>query len=305
MKKIGAITLAALLTGSLIGDYPAAAKEDTVQVVKEEQEDSTNYVKYAGVIREIEREGNGIRATVENDEGMIMVFRVHDESLIFNSGSAKQLSQTDLVEGNAVEGYYDKHKPMLMIYPAVVTPEILIVQDAKVFGEVKIGKFDKEGLSLDGKLKVNIGEKTELVNQKGEAIEEEDLYAKGMEWVVFYDATTRSLPPQTTPKKIMTLVYVTDEMANVNEVIVGDHYWKNGVKMIPLRKVAEQLGYQVQSQPKVKGALLIKEGKKITLKRNDLKYQVNGATHQFKQIPLFMDMKTYVSEDFLDVLFDN
>ncbi|MFS0574595.1 stalk domain-containing protein [Sporosarcina sp. 179-K 3D1 HS] len=305
MKKMGTIAMAALLTGSLMGGYSAMAQEELVQAVQEQQEDTTNYIQYAGVITDIEKDGSEIRATVENEEGMITIFRVHDDSLVFNSGTTKPLTKAELAVGDAVEGYYDKNKPMILIYPATVTPEILIVKDEKIFGEVKIGKFDKDLLSLDGELKLNIGEKTELVNQKRNAIKEEDLHGKNLELVVFYDATTRSIPPQTTPNKIMTLNYVTDEMSKVEELIANDHYMKNGVKMIPLRKVAEQLGYHVQSLPKENGALVTKQNLSFKIIRGEKTYGFNRSIAKFKQAPELKGMKTYVSEDFLEQLLQN
>ena len=67
---------------------------------------------------------------------------------------------------------------MILIYPTTVTPEIVIVNDEKIFGEVKISQFDKEFLSLDGELKLNIGEDTALFNQQGKAIELKELRVK-------------------------------------------------------------------------------------------------------------------------------
>ncbi|MEK3937609.1 stalk domain-containing protein [Sporosarcina sp. FSL W7-1349] len=305
MKKMGTIAMAALLTGSLMGGYSAMAQDVTLQAVEEQQEDATNYIQYAGVITDIEKGKSEIRATVENEEGMIMIFRVNDNSLVFNSGTTKPLTKAELAVGDAVEGYYDKNKPMILIYPATVTPEILIVKDEEVFGEVKIGKFDKEFLSLDGELKLNIGEKTELVNQKGEPIEKKDLHGKNLELVVFYDATTRSIPPQTTPKKIMTLNYVTEELAKVEQLIAEDHYMKDGVKMIPLRKIAEQLGYHVQSLPQENGALVTKQNLSFKIIRGEESYGLNKSIVKFQQAPELKGMKTFVSEDFLEQLLQN
>ena len=50
-------------------------------------------------------------------------------------------------------------------------------------------------------------------------------------------------------------------------MIENDHYMKDGVKMIPLRKVAEELGYFVLSQPKTNGALLTKGNLSFTITR--------------------------------------
>ena len=120
---------------------------------------------------------------------MIMILRINDDSLLFNSGTSERIKKSDFKKGATVEAYYDKNKPMLLIYPSTVTPEIVILKDDKVHGEVKIAKFNDEFLSLDNELKLNIGEETILLNQQGKEIKVEDLHGK--ELAVFYTWTTR------------------------------------------------------------------------------------------------------------------
>lgn len=307
MKKIGSIALAAILAGSAVGGYSAHAQEEAVQVISEKDEDTTNFMKATGIIKKIEKEGNGIRLTVENEAEIITILRINDDSLLFNSGTTKQLTPVDLKKGATVEAYYDKNKPMILIYPATVTPEIVIVKDEDDLGDVKVSKFDKEFLSLDGELKLNIDEDTPLLNQQGKAIKLKDLHGK--ELMVFYSITTRSLPPQTPPTKIIALDNVTEEMpqvtTGVQEIITNDHYMKDGVKMIPLRKVAEHLGYRVLSQPKVNGALVTLQNSSFTITRGDKKYGYNKSIKSFEVAPELKGMKTYVSEDFLELLIQN
>ena len=80
----------------------------------------------------------------------LQFYAFNDDSLLYNSGTTKSLKLVDLKKGATVEAYYDKNKPMILIYPATVTPEIVIVNDEEVYGEVKVSQFDKEFLSLDG-----------------------------------------------------------------------------------------------------------------------------------------------------------
>ena len=157
-------------------------------------------------------------------------------------------------------------------------------------------------------MKLNIGEDTPLFNQQGKAIELKELHGK--ELMVFYSITTRSLPPQTSPTKIIALDNATVEAPEVTEVtvqeiIANDHYMKNGVKMIPLRKVAEHLGYHVLSQPKVNGALVTLDNSSFTIKRGDKMYGYNKSIRKFEVAPELKGMKTYVSEDFLELLIQN
>lgn len=321
MKKIGTIALAALFAGSVVGGYSAQAQEKVTEAISEKEQVTTNFIKATGVIKEIEKEDAGIRVTIEKEDEIIMILRINDDSLLFNSGTTKSLKQADLKKGATIAAYYDKNKPMILIYPTTVTPEMVVVNDEGVFGEVKVSQFDKEFLSLDGELKLNIGDDTPLFNQQGKAIELKEL--NGKELMVFYSITTRSLPPQTPPTKIIALDKATVEASEaaeaaevepeekpevstgVQEIIANDHYIKDGVKMIPLRKVAEHLGYQVLSQPKVNGALVTLDNSSFTIKRGDKMYGYNKSVSKFEVAPELKGMKTYVSEDFLGLLIQN
>ncbi|MCM3742588.1 copper amine oxidase N-terminal domain-containing protein [Sporosarcina luteola] len=304
MKKLGAVALTALLAGSALYPYAVQANEDMIQLKNEEVKDASDYVRAPGVITKIEDSENERMVTVENDQGLITIFRIQDKTLLFNSGTANDMKPADLKKDMKVEAYYDKNKPMILIYPAQITPEIFFVIDEEKPGNVKVGKFDEDFLSVDKELKLNIGEETKIVNQEGDKIKKADL--KGKELVVFYSITTRSLPPQTPPTKIIALHPLSDEGTpgvpiTVLTIIDTDHYMKDGVKMIPLRKVAEELSYVVRSQSN--GALLTKGNVSITITRGEKMYGYNKSLQQFAIAPeLIGGNKTYVSEDILELL---
>lgn len=320
MKKIGAVALTALLAGSAWTPFAVQANEDVIQMESEEVKDASDFMRATGVITNIENRDNDLMVTVENEEGLITIFRIQDKTLLFNSGTTEEIQPADLKKDMKVEAYYDKNKPMILIYPAQITPELFFVIDEEKPGSVKVGKFDEDFLSLDKELKLNIGEETTIVNQQGEKINKGDL--SGKELAVFYSITTRSLPPQTPPDKIVALDPLTDEGTNEEEgeetpeipetqdipnsvvkMIANDHYMKDGVKMIPLRKVAEELDYTVVSQPKVNGAILTKENRSFTITRGELTYGFNKSLQKFEAAPELHEWnKTYVSEDFLKAL---
>lgn len=328
MKKVGVIAMAALLTVG-VGSYSTKAQEivekqvinEQVEKNNEQQVDASNYMKYAGVITEIEKDKEEVRVTVENDEKAIMILRLNKDTQLFNSGTTKSVDYEKLEKGATVEAYYDKNKPMILIYPATVTPELIIIKDEEIFGEVKVGKFDEDFLSLDEQLKLNVNEETPMFNEQGEKIETTDLADKDL--IVFYTATTMSIPAQTAPSKIIAMddvteevvedievdedvtVDVTEEMKRVNAIIAADHYEKDGVVMIPLRKVAEELGYTVLSQPKVNGALLTKGNRSLTITRGEKMYGINKSLGKFQVAPALLEKnKTYVTEEFLEQLLE-
>lgn len=309
MKKIVTFAFVLLLMASAMGAQQAFAASDNKDDSKENnnEKNTTDYMKVTGIITEVEKDKEITRVTLEDKKEIVLILTLKKNSLIFDSGLAKSLQVADLKKGQKVEVFYDKNKPMILIYPATVTPELVIVQNADVYGDVKVSKFDKEFLSLDGKLQLNIGEETKLVSQDGKSITKNKLANK--ELVVFYSATTRSIPAQTAPTKIMTLDFsnvdedkTPVESDKVQAIIAKDHIIKNGVKMIPLRKVAEELGYKVVSQPAVKGALVTKKNLSFTIKRGEKIYGFNKSLGKFEVEPFIKDMKTYVPESFVTQL---
>lgn len=313
MKKIGAVALTALLAGSAWTPFTVQANDEVIQVVKEEVKDASDFVRVTGVITNIENRENGLMVTVESGPDNITNFIIQDKTLLFDSNTTNELKPGNLKKGMKVEGYYDKNKPMILIYPTQTTPELFFVIDEEKPGSIKVGKFDEDFLSLDKELKLNLGEETTLLNQQGEKIGTADL--KGKELVVFYSITTRSLPPQTPPTKVIALDPLGDDAIgepveenseipkSVLDMIENDHYMKDGVKMIPLRKVAEELGYNVLSQPKTNGALLTKGNLSFTITRGEKAYGYNKSLRQFPVAPeLIGGNKTYVSEDFVEML---
>lgn len=301
MKKLGAVALTVLLAGSPFVAHSVSAKEANVQVSKEQAEHASDYMKASGVITAIEAAKGSLRVTIENEEGIENVLIINEKSQLLSSKTTASIASDYLKNGMNVEAYYDKNKPMILIYPAQFTPELVVVKEEN--GQnVKVNKFDDDFLSLDKELKLTIAEDTVLQNEQGKTISKTDL--KGKELVVFYTITTRSLPPQTTPTKVIALDPLQQsETELVHKIIEADHYMKDGVKMIPLRKVAEQLGYTVVSQGHINGALVKKENRSFTITRGEKKYGLNKSLQQFAVAPeLIAGNKTYVSEDFLDML---
>ncbi|TQR16389.1 stalk domain-containing protein [Psychrobacillus soli] len=265
-------------------------------------EDTTNFMKSSGKIKEVASKDGKVTLTVETEEKepQTTIFTINNETLAFNSGTTKAVQKESFQKGQRIDAYYDKNKPMILIYPAQITPELVIVHDEEKMGSVKVSKFDDEFLSLDKELKLNIGEETILVNEKGEELEQADL--KGKELVVFYTITTMSIPAQTPPSKIVAISNLSPEMTEVQTIIEEDHFVQNGTKMIPLAKVAEQLDYEVLTYSKRLGTYLKKGNSSLLITVGDKTYSYNRSLRQFTEKPVLKNDKTYVSEDILEVL---
>jgi hypothetical protein len=133
---------------------------------------------------------------------------------------------------------------------------------------VKVDLFDNDYVSSDNSLKLNISDDTVIVSENGEAFTGELADRK---LVVVYGPSTRSIPAQTTPEKIVVLdedviedadnqedvspdapIDVSNEKILVKDQPVSSHYAYvssyingQGIVMVPLRTIAESLGHEV------------------------------------------------------------
>jgi len=243
---------------------------------------------------------------VENKEQTTEThLNISDETLIFNSGSTEQLQINSFKEGQLIDAYYDRHKPMIMIYPPQITPEIVIINDEDKIGFVKVALFDENLISLDNELKLTIDDKTVILNEKGENISASEL--GGKELIVFYTTSTKSIPAQTTPTKIIALTELTKKhMLEEAQFAIGDDYYMvNGTKMIPIRKVAEHFGYKVEWQNESQAIEIRKQNRSFLISIGKEQYGFNKSLGYFKVAPEIKSSMTYVPEEFLDILNGN
>ncbi|MEW9668239.1 stalk domain-containing protein [Ammoniphilus sp. 3BR4] len=305
-KARTALIIATLATGSLwMGNTvmassaaSAAPLERSEQAVQ--RDDSSDYIKFSGVISEIKQNDQSLTLIVENEENSLqMIFPISDEVLLLNSSTTEKLEKHSMEKGLQVDVYYDKTKPMPLIYPATISPEVIIAKD-KDMGLVKVSKFDEQFQSLDHELKLNISEDTVLLNKQGEQINKEDLHGK--ELIVFYTFTKKSIPAQTTPKKIIALNNEYELPMKVEQLINEDHYMKEGTKMIPIRKVAEYLGYSVEWNQESLSIFLRKQNQSFTIAIGENAYGYNRSIRYFDVAPEMINGRSYIPVEFVKML---
>jgi hypothetical protein len=147
-----------------------------------EEEVTSNYVLFDGVISEIEEQKNGRILHVEKStDHNKMIFPIADDVLTLSNSTGETVLKEEVATGTRVD-YYNRNKPMPMIYPATMNPEIVIIQEEEM-GSAKVSQFDEDFFSLDHELKLNLTDETILVNEKGESITKEELAEK--ELIVF------------------------------------------------------------------------------------------------------------------------
>lgn len=201
---------------------------------------------YKGVIKEI--------SDHHSVEGAKMVAIEDENELpahIIISKDTYVINLEKLAVGETLTAYYDAEKPMILIYPPQISTEVAIV--GEIDSNIKVDLFNDELVSADNFLKLNISEDTEIISEDGSKYEGE-LYNRKL--VVLYGVSTKSIPAQTNPTKIIVLD--EDEQAVIGNVesmtVVVNGKTLEGVKpiqngdgviMAPVRAVSEELGYEV------------------------------------------------------------
>ncbi|ARD48504.1 stalk domain-containing protein [Sporosarcina sp. P33] len=283
MNKMISFALTALLIGSAAA--PAAIYAEG-KVKTEVTSDEKAFSKVEGVIEHVVKENDVTRYTIKQKEES-PVLAVTDETLIIdNTGK-----ETKLKKGDKVSAYVYSDKPMILIYPPQYSPDAVIVETDKT-GTAAVGRFNDKLVDPHLKLQLTVDENTELSTVSGKQVKAGDL--KGKDLLVFYTASTKSVPAQTTPEKVVVLDGSTeDEHVTAEQIIENDHYMVDGVKMVPLRLLAEKLGHSVDSTGT--GAIVSKGALSYTITRGQKEYGYNKSLMKFEAAPELLEpRKTYV-----------
>ena len=102
--------------------------------------------------------------------------------------------------GTRVAAFYDKTLPVSMIYPPQYRAVIIAVLGKNE--QIDLKYFDSDLIARDHSLQLNQARSTEI-----ETVNGQNFFCDiGNRYLlVYYTVTTRSVPPQTTPRKIVVL----------------------------------------------------------------------------------------------------
>lgn len=104
-------------------------------------------------------------------------------------------------------GFYDADAPVPLIYPPQYRAIVMAKAHTDRFVSVRdrfvsVSFFNSQLLSSDGNLKLNLSRQTEIVLENGQDFNGNPA---NRDLIVIYGATTRSIPAQTTPYKVIVL----------------------------------------------------------------------------------------------------
>lgn len=130
--------------------------------------------------------------SVVNESGDIVNFIVTSDTYI--------LDHRMLEIGDQIIGFYDANAPVPLIFP----PQYRAIVMAKVSSSeiIAVDYFNRQLVSSDGYLKLNIGPSTRVMLINGQRFTGNP---SNNNLVVVYSISTRSIPAQTTPSQVVVI----------------------------------------------------------------------------------------------------
>lgn len=170
--------------------------------------------------------------SLRNEKGELFDFEVTEETI-----THLQYHDTDSITGEEkVYVFFETDNKVKVKY-------LVFVYDDEF---VQVGTIDKD-LIVSDMLKLNITEDSLLINQYWEDVEVEDLY--GNEVIVVYETTTKSIPAQTTPSKVV-LIETEEEQEVILEIdkdLYSDWAIEGLIKAVNLEIIPN---YEMLKEPK-------------------------------------------------------
>ncbi len=155
--------------------------------------DYASFILVTGVIVSISRDQDccSRAASVRTDNGIVNLI-ISPETLV--------VDQRPLRPGMRVAAYYDGNLPAPLIYPPKY--QTWLITRIGREEQVMLNEFDRSLTALDGSLRLNIGRETRMQTINGQPF---NCTPGNRTLLVYYTDTTRSMPPQTTPERIIVL----------------------------------------------------------------------------------------------------
>lgn len=282
-KPVSTYAPDAMPTPEIQGDIMVLNGEETDVAAPVE---TASYISVDVTVVKTDSDVDGIIKTTtdvnnKDDQNNTVNLKITDDTLVYdNLGNKKALS--DLTDGTKITVFTGSYEPTPLILPVQYTANVIIINGDQE-GNVNVDTYlaDEEGYTnVANTLNIAAADDTKIVD-KDEKEYKGDLNKNDL--IVFYGASTKSVPAQTTPTKVVVLgenefalkqieaaknatpaptaapeTTVAPEVteapqvsyAGLVNVVIGDKnvsdvYAKDNTTMVPLREVAEAAGFTV------------------------------------------------------------
>lgn len=256
-----------------------------------------SYTSVDVTVVKVDKDSIETTTDVENkdDQNNTVNIIVREDTLVYdNLGNKKALS--DLEEGSKITAFTSSYEPTTLMLPVQYVANVIVISGEND-GNVNVDTYlaDEEGLTnAANTLNINVAEDTKVVDKEDKEYKDE---LKDNDLIVFYGVSTRSIPAQTTPTKVVVIGknetalnqieaaknntiaptvapetttapeateapevnYASIEKVVIGDKVVTDVYVKDNTTMVPLREVAEAVGLTVTWKAEDK-SIVINEG---------------------------------------------
>ena len=248
-----------------------------------------SYASHTAVVTEISEERIATTTNTDDAENFenTINFNINKNTLVYEDVKGDKKSVSDIKVGDKITVFTGAYEPTPMILPPQYVANVVIINSAAEgakFADVDTYlENGEEFVNAANTLALNIDETTEIVDKEGKKVEAKDLDKKDL--VVIYSISTRSIPAQTTPIKVVVLGenevalanieaaknepaatpaptetpevnYETVKSVSVNGNEITNVYTKNNTLMVPLRAITETLGFTVEWDGETKSIVL-------------------------------------------------
>ncbi len=249
LKKVFALSLATAMVMSSMAFAKESTEVDatvTATPVSEtessEAEVTADYRTIEGKVTSVEAQDDYTRIMID-DGDMGLVLNLQSGAYIVDSKDGSFKTPADLTEGMEVAVVLNALTPMTMSIPPMVSSAeaVVIKSEGK---SVSVLTFDENLVSTDNSLMLNIGENTVIGDVQGtkKTFSADDI--KGATAIVVYGPTTRSIPAQTTPERVIILKAAEEETAEADTKAVTED--AEAISTVALRQTAENAGFEVK-----------------------------------------------------------
>ena len=319
-KALSIIMVAGMLTAAMTG--MAIATGDETNPWKE----LPHYLSKTGTVVSVENMEEGYIIIVEEANGTPAHMKITDKT-VFPFAS-------EIKAGDVVTGWYLANAPMILIWPPQYNISVLVT-GAPDDKRVVVDRFfewedNAEGclLAQSGMFAFRTDENTEIVLANGDDFSDGDYIGRRI--VVIYDISTRSIPELATARKLIVLYedavplsyqltpeQIAPELPDIAEepeidatgwpilvdgvlIEAPDAIQLGDTVMVPLRAIAETLGFEVKWDAETRSVTL---DETIMLTIGNPSYQNDETMTGLADAPTLVNGFTYVPLAFFrDVL---
>lgn len=265
----------------------------------------------------------------------IVNFTILDTTAVFGKANGdKKTLKDDVKVGDTITVYSNAYAPAPLVLPPVYQADVIMVNDNKELDSERFADADtyitEDSMLVNAAntLALNLDDTVEIVDTEGNKADQKDLDKKDL--LVIYSITTRSIPAQTTPIKVVVLGENELALAQIEaskaavpttapitapktlEVKGGENIEisvdgvpvvftdakpfidENSRTLVPVRALSEMLNADVQWDDATKTVTIQQNGKIVTIVIGSETIMVDGNAVQMDTKAIISESRTYI-----------